>query len=253
MILSVVLPYYRNPGMLSRQYEIWASEWPTYLKDEIEIVIVDDGSPESAADVPRPVGLPYIRIFRVLEDRPWHQHAARNIGAHEAKGEWLLMTDMDHVIPAGTLERCVDVTALHASHAPGLEVYTFQRVDAPAGQWRADDFDDFKVTRRADGSSKPHVNSFMLRRAFYWQVGGYDESYCGLYGTDGRFRKRLYKAGVRSQLNWPLIRVSRDVICDASTVGLQRKEGREPGAKKRVDREKPARIVTLQHPWERVA
>jgi hypothetical protein len=103
--LSIVMPYYMNPGMLAHQYETWAA-YPADLKERVDIVIVDDGSPVSpAADVPRPEGLPPLGIFRVLEDRPWHQHGARNLGAFVAKGPWLLLTDMDHVLPAESLAR----------------------------------------------------------------------------------------------------------------------------------------------------
>lgn len=256
MKLSLVMPYYRNPVMLATHYEIWRSEWAPEFKAQVDVVIVDDGSPEPAADVPRPEGLPPIRIFRVLEDRLWNQHGARNLGARQATAPALLMTDMDHVVPGDTLEWCLRL-------AGDLEdwrrtVYTFCRFDAPAGRWwNAGDWRSFNETKRDDGSNKPHVNSFLLQRDLFWDVGGYDEAYCGHYGTDGRFRRRLYAAarGVLI-LDQPLIRVSRDVIPDASTVA-PRKEGRVPGFRKTVEREKRARgelgkIVTLNFPWERV-
>lgn len=250
--LSVVIPFYRNQGMLARQYAVWSFAWPRELKRQVEIVVVDDGSPESAVDVARPAGLPALSIYRVLEDRPWHQHGARNLGAHVAKGPFLLMTDMDHVIPAATLAA---VLAL----ADEGQVATFGRVDAPTGgAWRSTEWPTMARTVRPDGSLKPHVNSFALSRGLYWRVGGYDEDYCGVYGTDGVFRKRLYAAAKEMHLaDAPLIRVSRDVIPDASTRDVARKEGRDPGTKKRIADDKRRRgvadqIKTLAFPWEKV-
>lgn len=253
--LSIVMPYYRNPMMLARQFKVWSEEWSNALKRDIEVVIVDDASPEPAADVPRPFDLPYLRILRVLEDRPWHQHAARNIGAFESQGDFLLMTDMDHVIPPQTLAHSIKIAGSNAIYRP--TIITFGRVDAPAGFESAADWPKFKRTRRKDGSLKPHVNSFLLPRSYYWDIGGYDESFCGIYGTDGRFRRRLFARGNFDHLpDFPLIRIDREVIADASTIA-PRKEGREAGAKKRIEREKAARgeadkIVTLSMPWERV-
>lgn len=255
--LSVVLPFYRNSRMLWRQLTIWRDEWPEALKARCEIVIVDDGSPEPAIDevsaVPD-VGIP-ISVYRVLEDRPWHQHGARNLGAYVASGDWLLLTDMDHVIPADTL---LDVLA-QIETAGKKTVFTFARRDAPTDDpaWRSDGWSCMAHTLNDRGELKPHVNSYALRRKFYWQVGGYDESYCGVYGTDRLFRDRLFKRAQRVDLALPLIRVGREVIPDASTTTLSRKDGRDPSAKKCIAREKAARgeadkIVTLNFPWERV-
>jgi hypothetical protein len=257
MKLSVVMPYYRNPMMLARQYRVWRDEWRPEWDALIDVVIVDDGSPEPAADVPRPDGLPFVRIFRVMEDRPWHQHGARNLGAYVAEAPALLMTDMDHVIPPATLKWCLEMADKMDTWR--RSVFTFARRDAPMGRpWLARDVDEMPRTTRADGSLKPHVNSFLLSKELFWRVGGYDESFCGIYGTDGRFRKRLYRSASQVHImDKALIRVSRDVIADASTIA-SRKEGRVPGAKKAVARAKAARgeadkIVTLNFPWERVA
>jgi len=251
--LSIVMPFYRNRRMLFRQYLTWSLEWSADLKSQVEIIIVDDGSPEPAADVERPAGLlPALSIYRVLEDRPWHQHGARNLGAHVAKHPFLLLTDMDHVIPADTLSEVL------AANDKG-RVFTFGRVDAPMElTWRANDWSTMERTRRPNSTLKPHVNSFAMSRELYWRVGGYDEDYCGTYGTDGLFRRRLYEAARELHLSHaPLIRVSRDVIADASTRDVARKDGRAPDAKKRIADDKARRgvadqIATLQFAWEKV-
>lgn len=242
-MLSLVIPFYLNSDMLARQYREWAA-WPDKAKAHIEIIIVDDGSPERAIDVPRPGGLPALSIYRVTEDRPWHQHAARNLGAHVAKGPWLLLTDMDHVLDA------VNVAALfkRLGRLDAGTAYFLHRVEADSGQ----------PTVNADGQHKPHPNSFVMTRELYWKAGGYDEDYCGLYGTDGLFKSRLFETAERGFLKHvALVRYWRDLVPDASTTTLARKEGRKPGAKEAVAAAKAARgeagkVTVLNFPWERV-
>jgi hypothetical protein len=200
--LSLCLPYYRNPGMLAEQYRTWA-DYPPEVREALEVVLVDDGSPEPAADVPRPDGLPPLRIYRVLEDIPWHQHGARNLAASEALGPWLLMTDMDHLVPGESLSALLTVLET----ASPKTVYTFRRLDAP----------DLTPTVNERGEAKPHVNTFAIAKATFWAVGGYDEDCVG-YGTDSYFRKRLYAKCPAVHLKGiPIIRVPREVIPDAST------------------------------------
>lgn len=235
--LSLVMPYYRNPGMLAHQYAVWA-DYPAPVKTQIEIVLVDDGSPDPAMDVPRPAGLPSLRIFRVLEDRLWHQHGARNLGAHQAAGPWLLMTDMDHVVPAESLAQLLSiVTAARDSF------FTFHRLDAPD-----------LTPKLLHGQPHPHQNTFAVRKTRYWAAGGYDEDLCGFYGTDGYFLQRLVRGAEITHLtDVPVVRYSRDVIPDAST-RADREAGRRRGERQAVlsRRQQGAPTPVLQFPWARV-
>lgn len=207
MILTLGLAYYRNPAMLAHQFRVWAA-YPADLKAQIAVMVVDDGSPEAAIDVPRPAGLPTLTLGRLADVHdpftpPWRQDAARNRIAHEAQTPWLFLTDMDHVLPADSLR------ALLATIATGRDAtYTFLRLDAP----------DFVPKRDAAGHMHPHPNTYALTKARYWQAGGYDEDACGIYGTDGDFRRRLLEiAPIVHLADVPIVRYPRDVIPDAST------------------------------------
>lgn len=240
--LALVMPYYMNPAMLAHQYGAWRA-YPEALKAQLQVVIVDDGSPvETAAEVARPEGLPRLEIYRVLEDRPWHQHGARNLGAHVAAAEWLLLTDMDHVFPADSLEAWLARLERHDV------AYMFPRLDWP----------ELKPTLGRYGEHKPHPNTFGIARDTYWAIGGYDEEFCGIYGTDGLFRERLRKqVSVKLARGCPVYRFTREIIADASTRTLDRKEGRNPHAKREVRNLKKREgrrheIRTLAFPWARV-
>lgn len=243
MQVSYCLPYYRNPLMLAHQYVTWAL-YPPALKAAIEIVLVDDGSPEPAMDVYRPANLPPLRIYRVLKDIPWHQHGARNLAAKEALGPWLFLTDMDHVLPAESLAALL----MTLDTAKANSVYTFFRRDAP----------DLRPTKNERGELKPHVNTFAMSKAHFWTIGGYDEDCVG-YGTDSYFRRRLHAAGPSQHLkNIFIVRYPREVIADAS--------GSQPGMDPRAFRNAGRRTLETQRnlarkghkgptilnfPWER--
>lgn len=241
-MLTIAMPYYENAGMLALHYRNWLA-WPGKYRDALKVIIVDDGSPSApAANVPRPLGLPELEIYRVTEDRPWHQHAARNLAAHVAPEGWMLLTDMDHML--------VNPTRLFKAISKGgvneRASYTLDRIEADTG----------KPTLGRDGGPKPHPNTFLLTRDLYWRIGGYDEAYCGIYGTDKLFRDRRERHPT-GHLSVPLTRYWRDIVADASTRTLPRKEGRNPGQKAAVLAEKVARgevgtIITLDFPWERV-
>lgn len=255
--LALVMPYFRNPRMLQKHLSVWKHEWPDALKSEVEIVIVDDASPdETAAEVIENTdrtGLPTLSLYRKIIRQDWGQHSCRNIAAKEATAPWLLLTDMDHVLPPSTLREVLSLLPLGCR-----EVITFGRVDAPAEPWEAEDWPEFARTRRPDGSLKAHVNSFCLARDHFWSLSGYDESFITIYGCDQEFRTRLWKHATERHLEHaPLIRVGREVIADASTRGLKRKSPAYKVAKKAVTAAKArrgeARVVkSLQFAWERV-
>lgn len=258
--LSLVIPFYRNPRMLRRQLLVWRDEWSPEQKAEVEVILVDDGSPagEAAVEVLEEVwdgdmtGLPPLSLYRVLIDRPWNQHGCRNLGARAAAGPWLLMTDMDHVLSASTLGEVLRLLP----DLGGREVVTFGRVDAPPTlTWRADHWTEFQRTRREDGSLKPHVNSYVVSRERYWALGGYDEDFVG-YGTDAQFRRKLFgKGSVTHHLEHaPLIRVDRAVIPDASTTTLSRTDRCRVKAvlARKAAEGRADQTTVLNFPWERV-
>ena len=174
--ITLVVPYYRNPLMLARQAAAWA-DYPPALR----VVVVDDGSPEPAVEA-----LPArsrAAVYRIDVDIPWNRNGARNLGAHIAETDWLLMVDIDHVLSPGDAARLVGL-GLDPFHWYRFRRFRVGRADA---------------TRRKDalpddapwGEIKPHVDSYLAHRALYWSVGGYDEDYSGSLGGSAPFLKKL--------------------------------------------------------------
>jgi len=188
--------------MLREQQRVWR-EFPADLKKHLHVIVTDDCSPEKRRALPafESVDIASYRLFRVLEKKRWNWLMARNLGVEKATTDWVLLTDIDHVMPTATLRTLLEVPLDETS------VYRLSRVDAP------------HLT-----PYKPHPNTWLMTRAMFDRVGGYDERFSGYYGSDSEFRERVHAAAraviMRPE---PLIRYPREVIADASTTTYQRK------------------------------
>ncbi len=232
MRITQIMAYYDNPTMLKRQLENIAS-YSQELKDKLELIVVDDCSPRWPATIEVDCGIP-VQLFRTLVDIPWNQDFCRNLGAMKATTNWLLLTDIDHLVPETTIDGLFKKKDLKLNL-----VYKFDRVSAPDMQ-----------------PYKPHPNSWFMTRDMYWNVGGYDERFAGYYGTDGDFRDRINVYTDIIQLPLPLIRVGREVIPDASTTTLERKKPEDGQAIQRIKGERGnihVAPVIMSFPWEEIS
>lgn len=226
--VTFVIPYYCNPQFLRRQLGWW-STYPWHVSAHLTFIVVDDGSPESPAEeaiVGHPIPRCF-RLFRIEEDRRWNWLAARNIGAHHASEGWLLLTDIDHVVPATTAEALV-----YGQHDEAV-VYAFSR-------------------REHTGEpATPHSASFLMTRQMFWTIGGYDETFSGYYGTDGQYRRRVAKRTKIEVLRDVLIR--HEYQGDSSTTRYLRKQA-EDAAVRRIAATLPKshKPKTLSFPYHEV-
>lgn len=219
--VTLVVPYYQNALFLETQAAIWRT-YPS----EASIVLVDDGSPEPAK---LPSGLDRVRLFRIDQDVPWNWLAARNIGAHHAADGWLLLTDMDHVVPLDTMR-----AVIHGQHDPSV-VYGFSR-------------------REHTGAEiPPHSASFLMTRDMFWKIGGYDEALAGHYGSDGVYRKEIRKHAPIQILSDVLVRY--EYVDDSSTSAYRRKLPEDTAAIQRLVAARPSTWTprVLSFPYHEVA
>ncbi|MCF8550238.1 MAG: glycosyltransferase family 2 protein [Pontimonas sp.] len=167
--IAIVMPYYDNPQMWAYQLEHFRTLDPKIAR-RVEVIVVDDASPHHpAVDAIGGDLRLVLSVFRIERDKPWNQDAARNIGVHEATAPYVLLTDIDHIVPEATLEGLLSLKDSSRVFSLG----------------RGAHFSDAKVA--------PHVNSYFLSKDLYWSIGGYDEDFWGLYGTDKLFRNRVMK------------------------------------------------------------
>ena len=205
--ITLVYPYYRCPQFFLRQQAHW-NGLPDALREHLRVIVVDDGSPEP---IQKPTAsMVDLRIFRIGVDVRWNWLAARNVGAHHAADGWLLLTDMDHVVPAETLDALI-----HGAHDPAV-VYAFHR-------------------REHTGTRiKCHSASFFLTRDLFWKIGGYDERGSGFYGNDGVFRRQVSQHATIQILTDVLER--HEYVADSSVTTYGRKEAQD-------------RIQTISRGW----
>jgi glycosyl transferase family 2 len=198
--ITLVLPYYMNPGMLRVQYDA-VRALPARLRELVHVVVVDDGSPRSPADGEDLDGAS-LQVYRIHEDVRWNQDAARNIGVKHAETNWVLLTDMDHLVRERTWD------ALTKRDWDPDTAYTFNRVTAPEM-----------------APYKPHPNSWLMSRRLYNAFGGYDERFAGYYGTDADFRDHVNAtAAATVRLKEAIVRYPRTHVPDASTTTYLRKQ-----------------------------
>lgn len=203
---TLIMAYYDNPGMLGEHFRFWR-HLPREILKSLHVVVVDDGSPRWPAVLACPINYVEIasfQLWRMKVDVPWNQDACRNLGVDKAPTEWVVMTDIDHIVAAETWQR------LMLGEIDEDCVYRFGRVTAPM------------LT-----PYKHHPNSWAMTRRMFWRAGGYDEALAGNYGTDGDYGRRVAACAPIKQLKEVLIRYPRDVIADASTTTLERKRSEE--------------------------
>ncbi len=226
---EMIVPFYNNHKFLDTQFEKW-SRWSRDVRQYVQAIVVDDGSPVPAQLPGSWASLPFpVRLFRIGVDVPWNWIAARNIGAHHAENGWLLLTDMDHVVPEATAHALI-----HGKHNPNL-IYTFSR-------------------REHTGEViPPHSASFFMTRETFWRIGGYDEALSGHYGSDGEYRRRAAKTAPFQVLTDELVRY--EFVEDSCTTRYQRKLPADTLAVKRIVSSRPNDWTpkTLTFPYAEVS
>lgn len=227
-LLTIILPFYENAKFLGQHLSWWAT-FPASLRAHLNAIIVDDGSPVPAVDVLAGKTLPFtVRLFRIQQDIRWNWLAARNIGFRHAAEGWCLVTDMDHVIPETTA-----TAAVYGQHDPSV-IYGFSR------------------SEHSGARIAPHPNSWLMTRAMFWRVGGYDEALSGCYGTDGEYRRRCAATAPMQILTDRLVR--HEYQQDSSTTRYLRKQPEDAAVRGIIaKRGKGWRPKTLSFSYDEVA
>ena len=201
--VTLIYAYYDNANMLRRQLQEWM-QYDDEHKFYLRVIIVDDGSPNKPAlPVIREIGVPFtLQLYRVRNDRAWNQDGCRNLGMLKCDTEWALMTDMDHMLP-------------------GHQVQALLEFEGKAGEY----YMPGQYLTHSINLHRPHPNTYLMSCRDFWAAGGYDEDFCGYYGSDGNFRRCMIGAGLKEVYApaFHLVVYRSSDIADANTKGLGRK------------------------------
>ena len=151
------------------------------VTDHIEVIIVDDCSDTRQSLDSHGLDLKHLRV---VDDIPWNQAGARNLGAVTANGEWLLYFDMDQLISDTGLKYVVN-------YCPALDrklMYFFQ----------VENFIDSNINEQM----AVHPNTFMVNAVKFRMDAMYDEDFAGNYGYEDIYLPYLWEknGGMRAMI-----------------------------------------------------
>jgi glycosyltransferase involved in cell wall biosynthesis len=184
MKLSIIIAFYNSHGAVARQVKHFKA---MNLLDDIEFVFVDDGSnpPHNIADY----DLKNLRIHATNDKRPWTQGLARNAGVKMAKGEYVLCTDIDHILSKEAIMDCYN------SQLGNLVFPRYYGVLLPDGTFTQDlkvleeygmPMERMKTKRGLYASF--HGNTYCMKKSTFELLGGNSEKHCtyGHHASSGR-------------------------------------------------------------------
>ena len=156
-MISAIIPVYNNESTLIKNINRLND-----VDSITEIVSVFDGY-RCNSSVRKYIEARKGRVVCNYPNIPWGNSRARNIGAINATKDVLLFIDVDHTIKE-------QINNINTDH-----VCKFKRVLAKT-EW--------------------HCNTLLMHRDIFFNVGGYDERFCGHYGYEDRYLEyKLRKAG----------------------------------------------------------
>ncbi len=190
LTLSVVIPVWRDSASLAECLRAITASPP----QPIEIIVVDDGSPEPEASLIAGVcHSACARLVRLPENRG--PATARNGGARLASGDILVFLDADVTVHPDTLQRIQQ----RLSQDPGLAGVFGSYDDQPAAPGTVSRFRNLLhhyVHHQSAGPASTFWSGCgAIRRTTFQLAGGFDETYRSASIEDVEFGARLYAAG----------------------------------------------------------
>jgi glycosyltransferase involved in cell wall biosynthesis len=180
-LVSVVVPAFNAEATLAQTLDsISAQDY-----GPLEILIVDDGSTDSTAEIAARFCAAEPRA-RLLRKANGGVASARNRGIREAKGDYVAPIDADDVWHPAKISRQV-AAALAAPEPPGFVYCWFRDIDEAGRVWRdgpALSVAGPALQRLAYSNFVGNGSAPLIPRAALLAVGGYDES-LRRFGAEG--------------------------------------------------------------------
>lgn len=220
MKVSVIIAVLESYDAVKRQLIHFSRFFHLY---DCELIIADDGSnPPISEKIPMNISMPFpMRIFRTHDPRPWSQPCARNSAAFKyARGEYLLFTDIDHIITEEALAVCCKQFRGDKMHFPRQPGVLLENGNIATD---AKTLTEYGCKPAETGKITSHANTFCMRSSIFSALNGYESRFCGKYGGDdtdlnNRYAA-LHRAGyVTRSIRGPLIYVFPDPARDAKKI-----------------------------------
>jgi len=173
-LVSVIVPTRDSARTLGACLEsVRKQTWP-----DVEVIVVDARSTDATPDIARAHG----RLLTLDSERS----TARNAGAREARGAFVLFIDSDMVLDPRVVEDCVRLARA------GSDAVVVPEVGVGEGFWSA-----CRALEKACYVGDDDIEAARFtRRDLFLRVGGYDET-LQVAGDDWDLHQRLVAAGAR--------------------------------------------------------
>lgn len=200
--VSVMVAYYNAPAYLERLLPLLRRQ--THPVGEIEVLVVDDGSAEPAAEVTaRHAELTkgFGRFAVLTHPANRGRAAARNTALHAARGRWIAIVDVDDCPAPDYIEALVRAHTACAGLAvrPNIRILPELKRGSAFLRYR----DARYLGSRSDADYENLAPRFFaasgssLERNVLLRAGGFDEGFVGYGGEDEELGIRLVREGVR--------------------------------------------------------
>jgi cellulose synthase/poly-beta-1,6-N-acetylglucosamine synthase-like glycosyltransferase len=187
MRVSVIVPAYNAAATLEQCLAAQCAQ--NFPRDEFEIIVVDDGSTDATAEIAA-----RFSPARLICGEHRGAAAARNLGAREAHGDWLLFTDADCEPTEHWIETLCAAFA-DASVVGAKGTYRTRQRELVARFVQLEYEEKYARMRRAQTIDFIDTYSAAYRRDVFLANGGFDESFPSASVEDQEFSFRLAEQG----------------------------------------------------------
>jgi len=161
--LCIVMSVYGQPIMLDKQLRTIAA-YEEHIRRQLKVIVVDDhGDPQVTPDYCSKFEGLDLHAYRVLDNIPWNQMGARNLGMDKADPTWCLMIDPDMVFRESMMVKVLhNLKKMRPREVVRYGLRHMSNPDAPVDM------------------TSP--NTYLIHRDSFFAAGGYDEDYAGHKG-----------------------------------------------------------------------
>ncbi|AXO88303.1 glycosyltransferase [Pseudomonas parafulva] len=187
-VVSIVIPMFDEARHIGRTLDA-ARQAARFAGLECELIVVDNGSRDNGPAIARRHGAQVLSLPGVSIG------ALRNRGAEISRGEWLAFVDADIEVPANWLALLMDLQQQERGDVFALDCDTPGQAPWFAHAWQRRTLRGGQPVQSRTWLPTPNL---LMRRAWFVQVGGFDEAL--RTGEDKDFTLRLHEAGARLRL-----------------------------------------------------
>lgn len=196
-MISLIISVYQSYEAVRRQRLYFRN-----LNLPIDVIIVDDGStpPISSAN------------YFTNNKLAWTQGLGRNLGASHAHGEYLLFTDIDHVI---SVEAVTDALTFTGSFMRFPRRFGILNENGELKTDMKSLLEYGMNPRYKEPRTNTHRNTFLIKKEIFNAIGGYKDKWCswGYHPAtkrgddcyfDGEWRKYAKSHGLIQEFGSPI-------------------------------------------------